>query len=268
MTLTEDLRRLRTAWERRPLVRRIYGQWFDLVDAELSAVDGPVVELGSGIGAFKEARPHVMASDVEATPWSDEVIDAEDLPFADASVANLVLIDVFHHLANPARFLNEAQRVLAPHGRVVLLEPYLSPVSRIFYRLHEEPSDLGAEPFAVDERIGSAPMEANQARATLAFFRHADELERRWPQFRLVTRRRLGLLLYPLSGGLQRRQLVPLRLVPVVQLVERVLAPLAPLLAFRCFVVLERGDAVAFARDRETEGPQVVTVDADGIPNP
>ena len=184
--------------------------------------------------------PHVVATDVEPTSWADAVVDAHDLPYADASLANLVLFDVFHHLGDPARFLDEAGRTLRPGGRIVLVEPYCSAVSTPLYRrFHHERTDLGVDPFAPDPALGAA-MEGNQALPTLAFFRHAAELTRRWPELRLVRRRRFAFVLYPLSGGYSRRPLVSPGLYRPLHVLESVLSPLAPLLAFRCLVVLER----------------------------
>ena len=112
------------------------------------------------------------------------------------------------------------------------------------YRLfHHERTDLAAAPFAEDETIEADPLASNQARATLVFFRHADELARRWPGLALVERRRLALLAYPLSGGFTGRPLVPPRLGLALQRLEPRLSPLARLLAFRCLVVLERRPA-------------------------
>lgn len=242
MSLEEALRQQADAWRARPLLRRIYRGWYRLIEGELARVPGPTVELGSGIGAFKEAVPGVVATDVEPTPWADEVVDAGTLPYEPGSVANLVLIDVFHHLARPARFLEEARRVLAPGGRVVILDPYCSPLSTLAYRrFHHERTDPSAPAFADDAEVAGAPLASNQARATLVFFREREELERRWPELRIVARRRLALLLYPLSGGFSRRQLVPGALYRPLAALERLLAPLAPLIAFRCLVVLERG---------------------------
>jgi SAM-dependent methyltransferase len=199
------------------------------------------VELGSGIGRFREVVPRVVTTDVEETPWADEVVDATRLPYADASLANLVLIDVLHHLADPAAFLDEARRVLRRGGRLVVLDPYCSPVSTPLYRrFHHERTDLDVPAFEADAATAQTPLASNQACATLVFFRHADELGRRWPELRLVERRRLALMVYPLSGGFTRPQLVPDVLASPLRMLERLLAPLAPLLAFRCLVVLER----------------------------
>jgi SAM-dependent methyltransferase len=241
VALTDELRAQEIAWESRPLLRRLYGEWYRTIVANLSSVAGPTVELGSGISRFKEAFPQVVATDVEATPWADAVVDAEDLPYDDESVANYVLVDVFHHLPAPTRFLDEAARTLRRGGRIVILDPYCSPVSTAAYtRFHHERTDLSADAFEADDAVAAAPMESNQARTTLVFFRNADEYARRWPGLPIVRRRRLALLLYPLSGGFSRKPLVPASLVPPLRVAERLLGPAAPLMAFRCLVVLER----------------------------
>jgi SAM-dependent methyltransferase len=229
------------AWNARPLVRRLYGEWYRAMVARLSPVAGRSVEIGSGIGKLREhAGDRVVLTDVERTRWVDEQLDASALPDPDGSVANIVMLDVFHHLADPARFLDEAVRVLAPGGRVVMVEPYCSRVSTFFYRrFHHERTDLSADPFAYDSAAAAAPMESNQARPTLVFYRHRRELLRRWPALALVEERRFAFFLYPLSGGFSKRPLVPLPLARALELVEALLAPLAPLLAFRCLVVLE-----------------------------
>ena len=183
--------------------------------------------------------PNVVATDVEPTRWAEATVDAHELPYADSSLANLVLFDVFHHLRDPARFLDEARRALRPGGRVVLVEPYCSPVSTPLYRrFHHERTDLRVDPFAPDPQLGAA-MEGNQALPTLAFFRYEAELRRRWPELRIVRRRRFAFLLYPLSGGYSRTPLVPRALYRPLRILEEALSPLASLLAFRCLVVLE-----------------------------
>ena len=241
LPLADALAEQEAAWRRRPLVRRLYNEWFDLIVEHLSPVDGPAVELGSGFAPLKERLPALVVTDVERTPWTDEVADAQALPYADASLANIVAVDVVHHLAEPGRFFDEARRVLRPGGRVVLVEPYTSPVSGLAYRLfHHEQTDTRVDPFRADPRLAGEPLEGNQALPALLFFRHADEFRRRWPELELVARRRFAFVLYPLSGGFTRRPLVPRGLYRPLAALETLLAPAAPLLAFRCLVVLER----------------------------
>lgn len=241
MGLGQALAQQARAWDERPLVRRQYTDFYGRIVRHLSAVEGPTIELGSGIGKFKQFKPDALTTDVEPTLWADAVVDAEHLPYADASVANLVLLDVFHHLADPARFLDEAARALAPGGRVVILDPYCSRVSTpIYRRFHHERTDTRAPAFERDADVGKAPLESNQARTTLVFFTHRDAYVRRWPELPIVAEERFAFLLYPLSGGFTGPALLPTPLYSSLALVERVLRPAASLLAFRCLVALQR----------------------------
>jgi SAM-dependent methyltransferase len=233
--LVDALLAQEAAWAERPLVRRLYREWHEMIRRRLSAVSGPAVELGSGFGSLRETIPDVVLTDVEPTPWTTEAVDAQHMPYADSSLANLVLVDVFHHLARPRRFFDEAARVLTPGGRVVILDPYCSPVSTIAYQLfHQERTDLRAPALEDDMSVGASPLASNQARATLVFFRYLDQFERSWPQLAVIERRRLAPLAYPLSGGFGGRRLVPGFAHGPLAAVERLLQPLAPLLAFRC----------------------------------
>jgi SAM-dependent methyltransferase len=229
------------AWNNRPVLRRLYTDWYRLIARNLAHVDGLTVELGSGIGRFKEVVPDTVLTDVEPTKWTSTVVDAEAMPYGNATVANLVLFDVFHHLASAARFLDEAQRVLVPGGRIIVFDPYCSPVSTPAWKaFHHERVDMAAAPFEDDPDVAASPFASNTARATTVFYRHRAEVGRRWPKLRVVDERRLAFLAYPLSGGFTGRQLVPNSLYDVFSAFEKVLAPLASLLAFRCLVVVER----------------------------
>ncbi len=48
---------------------------------------------------------------------------AYELPFDDRAFDQVLVRDLIHHLETPARFLDECARVLAPGGRVDVLEP-------------------------------------------------------------------------------------------------------------------------------------------------
>jgi len=242
MSLEQSLEEQEQAWQERPLLRLVYLEWYRWLAERLSRVPGTSIELGSGIGKLRLVTGEkVVLTDVELTPWVDRQVDALDLPYGDGSLANIVMVDVFHHLADPARFLDEAARTLARGGRVLMVEPFCSLLSTFFYqRFHHERTDLSADVFEVDTMSATEPMESNQALPTLAFYRRRKETLGRWPELSLVEERRFAFVVYPLTGGFSRRPLMPAWLYRPLCGLEWCLRPLAGLIAFRCLVVLER----------------------------
>ena len=134
---------------------------------------GRRIELGSGPGFAREFIPGIELTDLVRAPWHDGEASAEALPFEAGSIGALVLFDVLHHVPSPRKFFDEAVRVLAPGGRIVMCEPYISPVSYPVYKLfHEEPLDMGADPLALHVADGARdPFDSNQGIPTLLFGR-------------------------------------------------------------------------------------------------
>lgn len=234
------LKRHRVLWERKPVLRAIYTTWYKEIKEALKP--GKTVELGGGSGNLKEYIPEIITSDLIPLPWLDLVLDAHALPIKDESIFNVVLFDVLHHLENPLYFFDEVIRALHPGGRVLLLEPYVSLASYPIYRfIHQEPLDMYHDPFELRELSPNrVPFDANQALATLFFFRYKRRFQETYPSLRLIRCRCLGFLAYPLSGGFDHPSLLPLWALNSVLLIERFLGFLAPILAFRLFVVLEK----------------------------
>lgn len=234
-----DEQRLR--WAAKPQLRTIYADYYrQLV---YSCKSGSTLEVGGGSGNLKAYAGDVISTDIVAAPWLDAIADAQALPFASSSLGNVVGVDVLHHIERPCRFLTEVQRVLQPGGRLVMLEPAITPLSWLFYRfLHPEPLMLSADPLgdgALDP--GRPPFDANQAIPTLLFGRHRQRMERMFPLLRVVELRYLSLIAYPLSGGFRRWSLIPAAIVAPLLRLEQSLAPvLGRLMAFRLFVVMER----------------------------
>jgi SAM-dependent methyltransferase len=230
----------RRIWDAKPTLRAVYQEYFDEISA--ARVPGRTVEVGAGSGVLADSLPGVWSTDVVPSPFVDVVADAQALPFAPGSVANIVGLDVLHHVEFPDRFFEEAASVLSDGGRIVLVEPGITPVSHLFFRLfHPEPVDLDADPLETGERDPARrPFDANQAVPTLLAGPYRDRFHRRHPTLRLTTARRLGLLAYPLSGGYRRWTLVPARLAPRLLRIERRLTPtLGRFMAFRLLLVIE-----------------------------
>jgi len=233
------LRAQREAWDRKPGLRALYGRWHAAMRGFLAP--GPSLEVGAGIGQLKETLPGLLTLDILPTPWTDVVGDAQELPVRDRSLGNLVLFDVLHHLPRPARFFDEACRALRPGGRVLVMDPYVSPLSWPVYRfLHPEGLRPHCDPLDEARALSpDAPFASSQGVATVLFWRRLADFTRRFPGLRVLHRERLALWSYPLTGGFSGRTLVPECWIPTLAGLERPCAFLAPLLAFRTLVVLE-----------------------------
>jgi SAM-dependent methyltransferase len=244
----------RRAWSENRALRTLYAEWYGRVAAALPpAALGPRLELGSGPGFARAFIPDLWLTDLVAAPWHDRELSAEQIPFPDATVGALMLFDVLHHLPSPRRFFTEAARVLRPSGRIVLCEPYVSPLSYPIYKfLHEEPLDLSVDPLdplgppaTGQAGAGSAaerdPFDSNQAIPTLLFERRRALFERSFPSLAVRSVERLAGPSYAASGGFSRRPLLPARLWSALHALEaRLPAALFRLIGFRLLVVIER----------------------------
>jgi SAM-dependent methyltransferase len=231
----------RAVWERKPVLRAVYGEHYRLI-AEW-ARPGRTIEIGAGAGNLKDSMPRVLSSDITPADWLDMLLDAQALPFASGSLANVVGVDVLHHIEYPRRFLTEAARVLEPGGRAVFVEPAITPVSWVAFKLgHPEPVDLGVDPLSDGlPNPSKHPFESNQAIPTLLAGRHRSRLERELPQLRVVHSERSSMFAYPLSGGYRPWCLLPARFVePVLRLESRLAPALSPLMGFRLLLVIEK----------------------------
>lgn len=237
----EILSQHRNVWNAKPVLRAIYHDFYKRMIAEF--IPGTVLEVGGGSGNFKEFYPAAYSTDIVETPWVDQVCDAQKLPFADGFFSNIVGIDILHHIEKPKVFLREAQRVLKPGGRLILLEPGMTPLSYVFYKLfHAEPVDLSADPFFDGlPRPDKKPFDSNQAIPELVFGKYRDRFNAEVPGLRLLKKKYFAIWAYPLSGGFQEWSLLPLFLSEFVINIEKKLEPvLAPLLGFKILISIEK----------------------------
>jgi SAM-dependent methyltransferase len=228
-------------WERKPSLRAVYQDLYQKMAAECRS--GLTLEIGGGSGNFKQYYQDVVTSDITTAPWLDLVADAQTLPFKAGVFSNIVMFDVLHHIEFPRMFFAEAQRVLIPGGRMVMVEPAITPMSWFFYRfVHQEPVDLSADPLLEGKAsLEKDPYSANQAVPALLVARHAHRLTLLFPDLCVCHVRWLSLFAYPLTGGFKRWSLIPVSLVkPVLRLEDSISRLIGRFLGFRLLVTIER----------------------------
>ena len=232
-------RQRREIWRRKYAIRACYRGWFERLRPFI--VPGQSLEIGGGFGGAKDFWPDLLVSDVVATPGLDLAADALRLPLADGSLGNLLVIDLLHHVQDPHVFFDEAARVLRPAGRLLAIEPYISPLSYLGYRLlHHEDIWFGGYH---RQAAKSDPWAGNLAVANLIFRRERRDWPRRHPSLRIIHQQRFSLFDFQLAGGFKPYAFVSSpRLYDLFLAVDRRLDWLAPLCGFRILCVIEKSE--------------------------
>jgi SAM-dependent methyltransferase len=242
----EQLLRHRRIWEQKPILRRVYNDEFFARLLSFRKRGGLSIEVGAGPSFFKLSAPDIISTDLIWCPWLDAIADAQQLPFRSNSVANVFGLDMLHHLATPMTFLSEVSRLLAPGGRLVLVEPWITPFSYFVFRfLHQERCDLSETPWLPDEHGASSEkmaFDGNQAIPYLLFGpSHRSNTLKVFPELKLLALEPFCLFAYLLSGGFNHKNLLPESLYPALSKFERATSPLwRRFAALRILLVLEK----------------------------
>jgi SAM-dependent methyltransferase len=196
---------------RNALLNAIYANVYSKLLAEVPASAFPrLLELGSGGGFFKNHAPHAITSEFVPIPGIDRVVDAARLPdsFEEGSLDAISAFNVFHHLPAPADLLRGATTVLRRGGRVVLVEPWFTPVGQWFYRLlHHEPYLLDPAEWRI---VGNGRLAGANSRLPTSVFRDSDiRFREEFPHLLILKREPIHKWLYLFSGGLRLNTRVP-----------------------------------------------------------
>lgn len=226
--------------QEKPFLNRLYRHYYaEFLKAHHRAPIGARIEVGSGGGFLNTLIPGLIRVDLRSGAAVNVTASADALPFANASTGAVFLLNTLHHLSNPVRFLEEASRILRPGGRCVMIEPFVSMLSRYVYR------HLHHEPFAPDTPSWNARAQGLQGGANLAlpwilFYRDRRRFEARFPALRIASRKPHTVFSYLLSGGVSRKALLPGCFFDPVARLENLLQPIAPLLCMMMTVDLIR----------------------------
>jgi SAM-dependent methyltransferase len=245
MDATADpLSAYRETWTRKPTLRIVYEDFYDRIAA--ACRPGLTIEIGGGIGKLKDRLSDVLLTDIQPAPGLDCAADAERLPFASGRIANIVMVDVLHHLQHPLMFFREAARVLEDGGRVLMIEPAITWGSTLFYRLlHHEPVRTSIDPLAEEKPLsGRDPYDSNQAIPTLLATRERARFHLLLPQLRMCRVEWFALAAYPLSGGFKRWSLIGPTPARRLLDIERAIEPvLGRWMGFRMMLMVEKASS-------------------------
>ena len=212
--------------QEKPFLKKLYQEWYNVfVDSTKSLPLGKIIELGSGGGFLKELIPSVITSDILTLPNCDMQFSALDMPFEEASVSAIFMVDVFHHIPDSEKFLSEVQRILKPGGKMIMIEPANSAWGRFIYQnFHHEPFDP-TKGWTIPD---TGPMTgANGALPWIVFERDRNKFNDLFPRLSVELFQYHTPLRYLLSGGVSIKALVPECSFTFFSYLEKLLSPFA-----------------------------------------
>lgn len=242
----EQLIRHRRVWQQKRVLGRIYHDEFFARLLFFRKMGGISVEVGGGPGFLSQMLPGLISTDIVWVPWLQAVADAQNLPFTSSRVTNIFGLDVLHHCAAPMKFLKESERVLVPGGRLILIEPWITPFSYLIYRFfHQEDCDLSVR--LLDGEVPLAetpkkPFDGNQAIPYLLFApKNLHKTMSALPALREKAIEPFCLFAYLLSFGFKPVNMLPNFLYPFVSRLERATLPFwRSIAALRVLIALEK----------------------------
>ena len=234
----ETTLRRRTLIKKKRFLNKFYQDCYRSIAGALpDTIEGPVLELGSGGGFIKAYIPDCITSEVYQLPDINIALDGQRLPFTDASLRGIVMLDVFHHLPRIKSFLKEAGRCVKDDGCIVMIEPWKTTWSRLIYTyLHHEPFNTETPEWEFPS--GGLLSNANSALPWIVFERDRRVFEREFPEWNITFIQKQSPFCYLLSGGVSLRSLAPGWLYPCCRAMERITKPWMNYLAMFALIVL------------------------------
>lgn len=110
---------------------------------EKNLVGTNILEIGSGAGISSKFLKNKKVLMTDLLPWRKNGIigniNSENLPFENDFFESAFALDAIHHICDPVKAISELCRVVRPGGKVVIIEPYVSYLSYLVYRIfHNE----------------------------------------------------------------------------------------------------------------------------------
>lgn len=225
--------------KKKNFLHKIYDDWYRLIQSFTNDGGSPILEVGSGAGFSEEIFLNVNKSDVLFLPSNHLVMSALDIPFSTESLQTIILVNVFHHLPAADRFLENAQRILKTNGRMIMIEPWMTPWSHwILSKINPEPTDVNMKGWRF---YSNGPLsDANAALPWIVFQRDKEDLNSKYPDLRIIHIQPMMPFRYFLSGGMSSWFSFPGFSYSVIDFFENLFARKMDSLGMFALIVLEK----------------------------
>ena len=222
----------------KPFLKKLYTKWYKSFIKSVEVTDGKYLEIGSGGGFLKDIFPQVITSDILKLETVDIICDAENLPFADNSLAGIMMLNVFHHIPRPYLFLKEAERTLVSGGKIVMIEPANTFFSRFIYtNFHHEPFDPKGK---MEIEQGNPLSNSNQALPYMYFKREIEDFKKTYPLLRIKKITPHTPFLYIISGGLSKSSMLPGCLFGFANFMEKIFSVFNKIFGLFYYIEIEK----------------------------
>ena len=224
--------------ENNVLLFEFYSDCYKIFKKNLSKkndLDFNIVEIGSGAGFIKKIIPNTVTSEIISLEGIDMQLDATNLNFDNNSLDAILLLNVFHHISEPEKFLSECNRVLKKDGQILMIEPANTWFSRIIYKNfhHEDFNELSDWHFKKGGRLSSS----NQALPFIIFERDNEIFKKKFPDLLILKKFKFKPIHYLFSGGFTYKPIFNgFFLSLLVKLVEIILFPFNRFLGLFMFI--------------------------------
>lgn len=230
--------------EEKPVLKAHMAQWYLDILHSLNGLkkcpEGIILELGSGAGFIEDFIPNILKTDAIKNPLCHEIQDACRLSYSNESVRCIILIGVFHHLSNPRGFLNEANRVLAKGGKIIMIEPSNTFPQKLLCSILDHYEYFDTKQVSWEKNESLLMKEANLALTWIVFFRDRNVFEKEFPNLSIEKVRYHSLLLMLLSGGMTYKSMIPNFMIPMVKGIDRFLAPMMHIIGTSMTIEIEK----------------------------
>lgn len=216
---------------------KIYDEWFHMIFGYIQGRDPKILEIGAGPGLSRNYSNKIVQTDILRIQGIDVQCDGINLPFEKEAFNAVIMINVMHHIYDPAQFFNEASRCLRDNGVICMVEPWNTTWSKFIYKnLHYERFDPFPRDWVIEK--GGPLSISNQAIPWIIFSRDFDNFKTKYPEYSIEVLRKTMPLVYILSGGFSYRSLVPAFTYGFWRKVEKIFESKLGMFAF---IVLRKG---------------------------